>query len=341
MSVSSLPTDETAVLHQLADCFVLSHVETTLHILQNIRGNFGHSLRGHCALCLKRSISPLDPPNRTAVGKRVTNQNRGNERRKNTKGVSSSGLFGVRKHVVFCLGFPAGISLLFDLQSFPLFPVGIFPFSHAAFSSIFPRDITAVLVPANSLKLPGCKVFFPVFSSFSLHRRTPAGRRLAANIARIPAVGKVPIFVSRQVERYRAVAVRFPSNFFPPSPRAVSTVDASSRNALPRGSANSVGDTGFSGKIGFIASAKRAGVSTGRGTRGEWLLSRYFFDARSGRFDETCLPSQLNRRRQREKERENRQKLVISESVAATLPSRVGMRGVWERRRRSSWRASD
>ena len=201
MSPSSLPTDETTVLRQLADCFVLSHVYVTLHILRHIRGNFGHSLRGHCVLCLKRSITSLDPPNRTAVGKRVTDQNRGNERRMNMEGVSSSGLFGLRNRVVFGPRIPAGISLLCDMQSFPRFPVGILVFSQTDFSSIFLRAITAVLVPANSLKLPGSKDFFPVFPAFSLKRRTPAGRRLATITARIPAVGKVPIFVSRQIER--------------------------------------------------------------------------------------------------------------------------------------------
>lgn len=97
MSVSSLPTDETTVLRQLADWFVLSHVDVTQHILRQIRGNFGHSLRGRCVLCLKRSLDSLDPPNRTAVGKRVTNRNRGNESRIALAGVSSSGLFGLRR----------------------------------------------------------------------------------------------------------------------------------------------------------------------------------------------------------------------------------------------------
>ena len=56
-----------------------------------------HSLRGRCVLCLKRSLDSLDPPNRTAVGKRVTDRNRGNESRIALAGVSSSGLFGLRR----------------------------------------------------------------------------------------------------------------------------------------------------------------------------------------------------------------------------------------------------
>ena len=71
--------------------------------------------------------------------------------------------------MVFPPRFPADIPLLFRVQSFPHFPVGISGFSQLAFSSILRRRITAVFVPANSLKLPGCRVFFPVFPSFSLH----------------------------------------------------------------------------------------------------------------------------------------------------------------------------
>ena len=232
--------------------------------------------------------------------------------------------------MVFPPRFPADIPLLFRVQSFPHFPVGISGFSQLAFSSILRRRITAVFVPANSLKLPGCRVFFPVFPSFSLHFRTPAGRRNAVFAAGTAAVGKVPIFVSRQIGRYRAAAVRFPSNFFPPSPRAVVTVVVSSPRDPPRESASSVGTTGFPARIVRTTSARHAGVSTGRGTRGEEVTDRYFFDATSGRFSEVCLPSQLNHRRQRAKERENRQKLVVSEEAGAKLPSRVGLGDVWD-----------
>ncbi len=52
---------------------------------------------------------------------------------------------------------------------------------------------------------------------------------------------------------------------------------------------------------------------------------RYFYDPVMKRFEEICLPSQLNRPRQRSKDRAQKQALVIPDEKADLLPSIVSI----------------
>lgn len=57
----------------------------------------------------------------------------------------------------------------------------------------------------------------------------------------------------------------------------------------------------------------------------EKMRCRYFYDLTKSCFEEVCLPSQLNKPRQRSKDRTQKQALVIPEDKAALLPSIVSI----------------
>ncbi|KAK8805134.1 hypothetical protein WA588_000078, partial [Blastocystis sp. NMH] len=279
VSVSSLPTDETTVLRQLADWFVLSHVDVTQHILRQIRGNFGHSLRGRCVLCLKRSLDSLDPPNRTAVGKRVTDRNRGNE----------------------SLVCSACEDEWFSLPGSPRI------FHYCSACNLFHTS-----------------PFF--FDSSSQNYRGFCSRQLVETawlqglLSQLPRVAETPSSLQELPLSEKALS-RCRSPFSLQLLPAISARCRHCRRLFPM--RPPAGICEFCRNHWFSREDRPYHFCEACGS---FHWARYFFDATSGRFSEVCLPSQLNHRRQRAKERENRQKLVVSEEAGAKLPSRAAMK---------------
>ena len=89
-------------------------------------------------------------------------------------------------------------------------------------------------------------------------------------------------------------------------------------------SANTTGSRMMRGSIIITVLDAKPFTSLGRNRKNR-MRFRYFYDPEKKRFEEICLPSQLNRPRQRTKDRTQKQALVIPGEKAGLLPSVVSI----------------